>query len=271
MATLLLSATLTMPLTAEAALKIYRLSGNVTRKTASGKSAALARRETIGPHDVLTIPANGSVEILDTQTQRLYSSVASGTMTVANLISKADNDAAAVTAKTNSKIVKAVGDNARDRRASFGAKGMSLHQTDAVLNVPASLPPGTSFLAYLMNLDQATEFEGSNDVVLLRRAYGEGDTSFNFSVFNTLAVPLYVNIISQKPEKEEIAFLLGENPMVSPRSETLLHQYRFLLPESETGYIVIASPTTFTITDAKRLLDPDYAPKQDFYLSLLRI
>lgn len=200
MATLLLSATLTVSLTADAALKIYRLSGNVTRKSASGKTAALARRETVVKQDVLTIPANGSVEILDTKTQRLYSSVASGTMTVANLISKADNDAAAVTAKTNSKIIKAVGDNARDRRASFGAKGMSLHQTDAVLNVPASLPPGTSFLSYLMNLDPSTEFEGSNDVVLLRRDYGEGDTSFIFSVFNTLTDPLHVNIISQKPE-----------------------------------------------------------------------
>ena len=181
---LLLSATLTMPLTAEAALKIYRLSGNVTKKTAAGKTAALTRRETVDRHDVLSIPADGSVEILDTQTQRLYSSVASGTMTVANLISKADNDAAAVTAKTNSKIIKAVGDNARDRRASFGAKGLSVHQTDAVLNIPASLPPDTSFLAYLMNLDPAAEFEGSNDVVLLRRDYGDGDTSFNFSVFN---------------------------------------------------------------------------------------
>lgn len=59
--------------------------------------------------------------------------------------------------------------------------------------------------------------------------------------------------------------------MVSPRSETLLPQYRFLLPESETGYIVIASPSPFALSDVRQLLNPDYSPKQDFYLSLLRI
>lgn len=271
MATLLLSAILTMPLTVEAALKIYRLSGNVTIQTASGKTSALTRRQMVSKSDMLSIPAGGNVEILDTQTQRLYTSVIPGKMTVANLISKADNDAAAVTARTNDKILKAVGDNARDRRASFGAKGLSMHQTDAVLNTPASLSPGVSFLSFLMNLDPSTKFEDSHDVVLLRRDYGDSDASFNFSVFNTLTQPLYVNVISQKPEDGEITFLLGDNPLVSPRSETLLSQFRFLLPEYETGYIVIASPAPFTLSDVNRLLDPAYSPNQDFYLSLLRI
>lgn len=269
--TLLLSATLTVSLTADAALKVYRLKGNVTRTAASGKSGALTRRETVAKSDMLSIPAGGSVEILDTQTQRLYASVATGKMSVADLMSRADRDAASVTAKTNDKILRAVGDNARERRASFGAAGLSLHQTDAVLNTPEALPPGTSFLSYLMNLDPAVEFEGSNDVVLLRRDYGDGDTSFNFSVFNTLTEPLYVNVIPQQPAYGALTFLFGDNPLVSPRSETLFPQYRFLLPESKTGYIVIASPSPFTLSDAERLLDPDHTPKQDFYLSLLRI
>lgn len=125
-------------------------------------------------------------------------------------------------------------------------------------------------LSYLMGLSTDDTYDDTNDVILMRRDYSDSDDTFNFAVFNTLDRPLYINIIDQHPAAG-LQLYFKENPIIKPRTETLIPEYRYLLPVDTTGYIVIASDTNFTLDDVKRLLDSSYSPKQDFFYSLLRI
>lgn len=267
--TLTLSVMLTMSLAADAALKIYKLKGQVTKKTASG-SKSVQRRELINKSDVICIPSNGSLDILDTDSRRIYNSVATGTMTVDQLIKRAADDANSLTRKTNTTILSSVADNAKVKRSGYGAVGMSYHETDGVSSGLVVLPDGVSMLSYLMNLSEDEMYDDNADVVLMRRDYADGEDSFIFSVFNTLNMPLYINVIDQKPENGKMSFYFDENPVVSPRGETEILQYRFIRPEETTGYIVIASPENFTLEDAIHLFDSSFSPSQDFFFSLLR-
>ncbi len=253
---------------ARAVYKIYRLQGDVTL-THEGQPHKAQRRESLSPNDLLLIPVGGKVEILDSDSRRIYTSTRSGKITVRSLIDDAKKDASSLTRKTNEKVLAAVVSNASSQTGGFQSSGLSIHET----NGPSSgivLPAGMSLLGYLMALSTGEAYDDTNDIVLMRRDYSESDDTFNFAVFNTLTRPLYVNIIDQCPDGEPRLYF-EENPIAKPRSETLIPEYRYLLPIDQTGYIVIASDKNFTIEDVKRLLDSDYTPDADFFFSLLRI
>ncbi len=67
---MILSVILTTPQNIDAALKIYRLSGDVKIKQPSGLSV-LQRRDAVKPSDKLVIPAGSKVEILDSESRRI--------------------------------------------------------------------------------------------------------------------------------------------------------------------------------------------------------
>lgn len=261
--------TLPIPQNLEAALKIYRLTGDVNIKRPAGTSS-LQRRETVKLSDVLAIPAGGKVEILDSDSRRIFASTGHGTYSVADIITNAKVHASEVTRRTNSQVIAAVKDNAASQRSRFGKAGISLHETDADINGLMSLPEGVTYLAYLMTIPPTEEYDDHNDIVLMRRDFSDSDDTFNFAMFNTLEKPLYINIIDQQPDGE-ISLYFQENPIAKPRGETLIPEYRYLLPVETHGYIVIASEKNFTTDEVKRLLDSSHTPESDFYFSLLRI
>lgn len=249
-------------------LKIYRLQGEVTLQTPFGERK-VQRRDALSLSDVLRIPSGGRIEILDSDSHRIYSSTSTGLISVRKLLEKAVADASDVTKKTNAKVVESVKENAKTR-ASYNVTGLSVHETDGLSQGLLALPSGVTYLAYLMNLSTDQSYDDKNDVILIRRDYSDSDDTFNFAVFNTLDCLLYVNVIDQHPDGE-LRFYFTENPVVKPRAETLIPEYRYLLPVKTTGYIVIASDANFTIDDVKRLLDSNYSPNQSFFYSLLCI
>lgn len=250
-------------------MKVYRLTGDVKIKQNSGLSL-LHRRAVVNPSDQLIIPENGKVEILDETSRRIYSSLIQGSFSVKDIIEMAKKNSSEITKITNEQVLIAVKDNAATQRDRFGKTGASWHETDADLSGLISLPEGVTYLAYLMAMSPTEEYDNCNDVILVRRNRSEEDDTFNFSVFNTLEQPLYINIIDQKPT-DEINLYFQESPLVNPRRETQIPEYRYLLPESITGYIVIASDKPFSIKDVKQLLDSSNTPENNFYFSLLRI
>lgn len=210
------------------------------------------------------------MEILDSDSRRIFTSTGEGTFAVKDIIAKAKATASEITDRTNRQVLAAVKDNAASQRSRFGKSGVSRHETDAGINGLIALPEGVSYLSYLMGISPTDEYDSDNDIVLMRRDFSESDDTFNFAVFNTLDQPLYINIIDQKPDGE-LSMYFQENPIASPRGETLIPEYRYLLPVDTHGYIVIASDKDFSLTDVKRLLDSNYTPDQDFFFSLLRI
>lgn len=255
----------------DAALKVYKVKGDITLR--SGNSwTLLQRRAEIKPADMLRIPAGGSVEILDTDTRRIYSSVSTGEMQVSSLISTAINDASDITRKTNTRILTSLSENKASGKSRFGNTGLSMHDTDSETGALATLDLTTPYLQQLINLPADAAYDDYSDIILIRRDIDGERETFNFAVFNTLDIPLFINVIDQNPDSDDITFYFNENPLVNPRGETVIGHYRYLLPERPAGYIVIASDRQFTPDDIRSLLRGNTAPSGgDFFYSLLRI
>ena len=261
--------TLSVSIDSEAALNIFRVKGNVKVKNSSGASKDAKQRATVTKSDVLTIPKGGNIEILNSDNRRIFSSIEHGTMTVQELIDKANKDAQAITRKTNTGLGDAIADNAKLKRSSFASTGVSVHTANAIIHAPIDLPDGVSYLEYLRRMKNGNEYDDDNDVILIRRNIDYDDETFNFAVFNTLDIPLYFNIIDQTNNRE-LELYFQENPIAIPKTQTIVEEYRYLVPDEGMGHILIASDQEFTETDIKKLLDPDYEPKADFYFSLIR-
>ncbi len=226
------------------------------------------KRQYVKESDLLTIPRSAAVSILNTQNNRVYSSLSQGTMTVRQLIDNASKNASDITRATNEVAWNNMQTNDYKMHTDPGRAGASIHTTNAVIHAPVDLPKGTSYLQYLRSLGDK-EYNDEYDAILLRRDINYDDETFNFAVFNTLKEPLYFNIIQQRTDREpELHFL--DNPLAAPRTQTIVEEYLYILPDYRDGYIVVASNKNFTIDDVKRLLDPDYEPDADFYFTLLR-
>lgn len=258
---------------AYAALQIYKVKGNVTIRS-KAKTVKAERRATVAPTDLLTIPAGDAVDILDTETHRIYSSKGYGNMTVKALIEKAESHAADITRNINRKVIAAVADNAGQKRTGYEAMGMTVHETDAIAYPPVILPEGTSYLAYL--LAEATDPDSTHQSYISLKKHpvytgeDEDDGAFNFAVHNSMRQPLYFNIISQR-ERDDIRLFFAQNPVAMPKSETIATEYTYLPDSNERGYIVIASDIDFTIDDVKQLLKAGYDPDDDYFLSVLTV
>ncbi len=258
---------------ASATLQIYKLKGDVTIKTKAKKFKA-QRRATVAENDLLIIPAGGSVEILDSDSHRIYASIGTGSMTVKSLMQKAENHAANITRNINKKVIDAVAENANDKKSGYDAIGMVIHETDAIAYPPVTLPEGTSYLAYL--LKNATDPDSTHQSYITLKQHlveSDGDSedgAFNFALHNSMRQPLYFNIIT-KSEGDEIQLYFPQNPVAAPKSETVATEYTYLPDNNKRGYVVIASDVDFSVDDVKRLLEAGYDPDDDYYLSVLTL
>ncbi len=254
----------------EASLKVYKITGDITLKSGN-RWKPLQRRAEITSSDMLRIPAGATVEILDSDTRRLYSSLTSGDMSVKTIISEAINDADRVTHKTNQRILAAISENGEKRKSRYGSTGLSMHDTDASSSALTASDPSKPYLQQLMQLPADANYNDSADIILIRRDITDSDKTFNFAVFNTLDQYLYINIIDQN-DNGDINFYFNENPIVKPIGETVIGEYRYLLPEESSGYIVIGSDMPFNADDIRTILNGG-TPKAtgNFFYSLLRI
>ena len=258
---------------AAAALQIYKVKGDVTVKS-NAKTIKAERRSSVAPDDVLSIPAGGSVDILDSDTHRIYSSTQTGKMTVKSLMKKAESQASNITRNINRKVMSAVADNATQKRSGYDAMGMAIHETDAVVPTLINIPDSMSYLSYLLE-DPAESDSAHQSFISLacRQIEQEGDTpdgAFNFVLHNSTGQPLYFNIV-EKDEKKGLRLFFRRNPIASPKSDTAVEEYIYI-PDSDTErYVAIASDHNFSLKDVKHLLKDDYVPKDNYYLTILTI
>lgn len=252
-----------------ATLMVYKIKGNVTVKSKATVKKA-QKRAKVSASDILTIPKGGSVDILDSDTHRIYSSLAPGRMSVKTLVANAEKHASEITSNINRKVISAMADNANDRKRSYDAMGMAIHETDAIAHPPVVLPEGTSYLSYL--LENVSDADSTHqDYIALKKVRCEGsEEMFNFAVFNSLHEPLYFNIIDQQMGNN-MRFFFPQNAVAAPKTETVATEYRYVDAPDQKGYIVIASDKDFSIDDVKRLLEAGYNPEDDYYLSVLSV
>lgn len=259
--------------TASAAYKIYKVKGNVTVKDKAKKEVKAQRRADVSLSDILSIPKDGSVQILNSDSHRIYSSVSTGKMSVKKLIDKAEAHAADITKNINRKVVAAVAETGKTKRIGYDALGMAIHETDIVAGAPIPIPEGMSYLSYLMTNENDPDSIHQKYLVLKTIMTEDGKNAdgdaFNFAVDNLINRTLYFNIISRQ-KNGDISLMLPQNPMVGPKTGTVVTEYTYLPDNNASGYIVIASDGDFNVEDVKYLLNPNYCPDNNFYLSLLR-
>lgn len=258
---------------AAAALQIYKVKGDVAVKSKT-KTVKAQRRANVGAADILIIPADGSVDILDSDSRRIYSSTKTGKMTVKSLMKNAESHAANITRNINRKVMSAMADNAGQKRSGYEAMGMAIHETDAVVPTLIHIPDSMSYLSYLLANPVEADSAHQSFISLTRKLIAGEDNdregAFNFVMHSNVSRPLYFNIIEKDAEKG-IRFLFKRNPIVGPKSETAVEEYTFL-PDGDTQrFVAVASDSNFSLSDIKHLMDAEYTPKGTYYLTILTI
>lgn len=253
---------------AYAELQIYKVKGDVTVKKGQ-KTVKAERRAEVAGSDILTIPAGGSIDILESGSRRIYSSTETGKMSVKTLMEKAESHASDITRNINRKVISAVVENAGQRRSGYDALGMAIHETDAIAQPPVILPEGTSYLSYLLACAQDPDSIHQSYISLSKREIEEGyhDGAFNFVLHNSMRQPLYFNILTR--DEDGIRLFFTQNPVAAPKEDTLVEGYTFLPDPDRKAYVAIASDSDFTPDDVLKLLEAGYEPDEDFYLTIL--
>lgn len=254
-----------------ALLQIYKVKGDVY-VTSGKKSMKAERRAAVAETDIMTIPDGGSVDILDSDSHRIYSSTKTGKMKVKTLIKKAESQANNITRNINRKVMTAVADNAGSKKTGFDAMGMAIHETDAVVPILVNIPQDMSYLSYLLESPNEPDSIHQSFISLSYKPIDNNtvdpDGAFNFVVSNSMRKPLFFNILV-RDDKNGVRFLLPCNPIVAPISDNVADQFTFLPDEETQSYVAIASESNFKIDEVKHLLDADYIPKDNFYLTVL--
>lgn len=267
---LAISAFFLAPLT-HADFQIYKTKGNVSVLRGQ-KSIPTARRTVLKSTDMLSIPSGASMDILDSNSRRIYSSTQSGKMDVQTLIEKARRQSSSITSNINKKVMAAVADNAKGDSRGYDVIGMAIHETDALAVPPVALNDNQSYLSYL--IEETDVYEGLHQkFITLKMVPTDGDaltpdSPFNFELLNSTALPLYFNVI-ECSKGDNIALFFTQNLMVAPKSETLASTYTYLPDKSEKGYIAIASDKDFTPDDVRKLLQAGYDPDEAYFLTIL--
>lgn len=256
-----------LALQASASYKIYKVKGDVSIKSKNGKPVKAQRRADVSLTDVVSIPKDGSLEILNSDSHRIYSSVSTGKMSVKSLINKAEKNAANITRNINKKVMAAVAETGSQKRTGYDAMGIAIHETDFVAGPPVPLPDGMSYLRYLLTDDTDPDAIHQN-FLSIKTPSADDDETFNFVIENFIDKPLYFNIISRN-NGDNINFCFPKNLIVAPESESVIAEYTYLKDNKDKGYVVVASEADFSLDDAKRLLEPEYVPSQMYYLSVI--
>lgn len=253
-----------------ATLKIYKVKGNVLVKSKSKKAVKAERRAEVLPTDILTIPAGGSIDILNSDNKRIYSSVSTGSMSVKSLMDKAEAHAANITGNINRKVMAAVAETGSQKRSGYDAMGMVIHETDAIAYPAIALPENVSYLSYLIDNVADPDSDHQDYIQLETTSADANDGSFNFVILSSIHEPLYFNIIDRS-NKDNIQLLLPKNPIAAPKTVTVASGFRFLPDEGENKFIAIASDKDFSAEDIEKLLQPGFDPDEDYYLSILTL
>lgn len=227
-------------MTADSRLNVYSFNGRVELDAGGGAWRAATVRATLQPDTRLRIAQGASVEIIDTDTRRIYTSTTTGVTTAKALIDLANRQAASVVSRTNRAIIDAARNNSPAKQR-YSAGGVSMHTTDASAADSLSL----------RSLFAARDYSDQADVVLMRKENSADNGSFYFAVFNTLDRPVYVNVVAS-PELP-LAFMMPVNVVAAPRSETQIPEYVFATPSAPQSYALIACDSDFTPADAAPL------------------
>lgn len=184
---IILSFVLIVPIMAQRKYEVYKLNGDVQiMQKNTGKWSSVTVHMVLGEDDVISVPKNGSVSILEPKSGRIYMSDGKGKHSVKKRIEKAEKDADKLFRQVNRELA---------RTADKDAKNNNGYVSYAASSRGNTLEPDIydSVYALLMNMQCSAFQEGNNPIVVHKKK--DGNNMCHYSVINNSTVMLYFNAV----------------------------------------------------------------------------
>lgn len=245
-----------MPLSAE--LVVHSVTGNV-KISSGGKISTLTKGSKLGKKDILSIPQNGILEIIDTQTNRIYKSIKSGHTSVGMIISCSESKAADNLSNINSRLkFSDRGKKVATGNRIYREKGMVTRTLNLFDPTAADVEISPDALAYL--IANTVYFGNVNGDSTLNctplhieaNPPAEEKNEIGFKLHNPLHTPVYFNVLKFSGVKNRVAEIspLGHPSgcYILPGGQTMWRAQTGKFPYGER-HIVIACHYSFNIDD----------------------
>lgn len=196
-------------LPASAKYLLYGFEGDVLLKQASGNVRPDKNME-LNASDEIIIPEGAKVEIYNTATKEIFTSVSHGVKSVIGIMLDARRQSEKTTSAINDRMRFSAGDgqNVKSRLYTEGLVKRSMQVYDPEAD-NLTIRPETLALHVLKNIHN--EDPGNAIVFSASLTYGRlGESGLEFKIENTLSFPIYVNIVKineTKPDSVEISEL----------------------------------------------------------------
>ena len=184
---IIISFVLVVPIMAQRKYEVYKLNGNVQiMHKNTGKWSSAAVHMILGEDDVINVPRNGSVSILEPKSGRIYLSDDKGKLSVKKRIEQAEKDADKLFRQVNRELARAADKDAKNNNGYVSYAASSRGNT---------LEPDIydSVYALLMNMLCSAFQEGNNPIVVHKEK--DGNNMCHYSVINNSTVMLYFNAV----------------------------------------------------------------------------
>lgn len=201
---LLIASLMLMATPAFADFTVREVTGNVQIKQGGGTKDATVGM-VIKPVDLIIIPENGSIKILDSRTSQIYESTTSGQVTATRIVFDASKKAASNSASINDKL--RMGSDGRTGGVVYVEKGKvtrALRAYDPTAEQVQLDVDQLSRRLYAM-LSDSTAMANDNDEpgVVVRHRRNERN-GLSFMVENAMPFPIYFNVVKKEPGCKEI-------------------------------------------------------------------
>ena len=227
-------------------------------ETKSWESAS--KGTTLSLESIVNVGDKGEFQVLDSQTQRIYSSVKTGKQTIQSLISKA-------TKKSNSTL-----GNFNKQVASNISTSRSFNKIYSTYGVTTR---GDGELTFADSLYYSI-YKGINSLDVPELVYFQeslnADSTISFTVVNNTEELYFVNVVYGNNSKLSPCF--DENIgreyalIVSPNSSLSLTGFSFMPANDGSRYYLIASKRRFSLALVKNslqyMMQPDFSAESEF-------
>ena len=182
-----LSFVLVVPVMAQHKYEVYKLNGDVhIMHKNTGKWSSATVRMALDEEDIISVPKNGSISILEPKSGRIYLSDEKGKLSVKKRIEQAEKTASKLFKQVNRELARAADKDAQKNNGYVSYAASSRGNT---------LEPDIydSVYALLMNIVDSAYQEDNNPIIVQKEK--DGNNMCHYSVINNSTVMLYFNAV----------------------------------------------------------------------------
>lgn len=232
-------------------LTVFKVTGNVTADI-DGAVKPLKSRDEVKMQTVVHIPDGGSVTILNHDTKKLFTSLKTGDVKVANIMSEARKQSSAVVRRAGASVLDVMSEGAGGRKTKpqgVAVRGSGSGDISVERIVADALISGRS---------------DSQSPVSFRRKYN-ADSTYVYEITSKVEDPVYVNVVDCSEPQQRLLFDVdysqGEPYVLVGPGTTAVDAFEFFGGE-DGKYILVATNYPFDVQMVQMMLKSHKAPEE---------